>query len=300
MTDSELQQRRKEKWRVNGKPIRALEEARALLESVGMALVYPVRPALPLPTFIGAFTGSDERLPDAQHAFSDPRTREAEELMLRLLREKSAFESNLFGGTSVLVSASLFPYFYSLLSAQDKKGTSRGDKLSQLAHDTFRILEQKGPVGKQQLRTLLGGDPSTAALDRALAELWSRLKITRVGHSPEEGAVWDTFARWAPKQVKEGSSLSTAEALSAMISKYLETSIAAEESEIQAVFSSLAARSRIKEATNALLATREFSFVHVGARTLIQVTPPRVAPAPRGPTTPRRALSPRPASRKGA
>jgi hypothetical protein len=136
-------------------------------------------------------------------------------------------------------------------------------------------------VGKQQLRTLLQGDISTAALDRALAELWSRLKITRVGHEPEEGAVWDTFARWAPKQVKEGAALSTAEALSAVLSRYLDAAVAAEQSEIEDVLSHLAPRSRIKESVNALLAARELSFLHIGSRNLVQITPARTDTRPR-------------------
>src|SRR4051812_1637815 len=258
MTDLELQQQRKAKWRVSdaGRAVRTIEDARAFLEEVGMCLVYPLRPAVPLPTWIGAYVGSEDRLPDARHAYNDPRAREAEELMVRLLREKSAFESNPPGETNLLVAASLFPYFYALVTAQEKKGTTKGEKLSPLAVDAFKVIEQKGPVGKQQLRTLLKGEPSPAALDRAQAELWSRLKITRVGYSENEGALWDTFARWAPKQVREGASLSTAEALSAVLSKYLDAAVAAEQDELERVLSWLAPRSRIKESVNALLAAR--------------------------------------------
>lgn len=275
MTDLELQQQRKAKWRVDGKAVRTIEDARAWLDEVGMCLAYPLRPALALPTWIGAYTGSGERLPDARHAFSDARAREAEELMVRLLREKTAFESNLLGETNLLVAASLFPYFYALVVAQEKKGTAKGEKLSPLAHDVLNVIQQKGPVGKQQLRALLKGELSLAALDRALSELWSRLKITRVGYSEGEGALWDTFARWAPKPLKEGASLSTGEALSAVLSKYLDAAIAAEQGEIEDVLSHLAPRSRIKEAVNALLAARELAFLRVGARTLVQIAPVR-------------------------
>lgn len=281
MTDLELQQQRKAKWRVDGRAVRTLEDARVFVEEVGMCLAYPVRPALPLPTWIGAYTGSDERLPDAKHAFNDPRAREAEELMVRLLREKAAFESNLMGESTLLVSASLFPYFYALVAAQEKKGTSKGEKLSQLALDVLKVVQQKGAVGKQQLRALLKGEPSPAALDRALAELWSRLKITRVGYNEREGALWDTFARWAPAAVKEGAGLSTGEALSAVLSKYLDMAIAAEPEELENVLSPLAPRSRIKEAVNALLAARELSFAHAGPRTLVQITPARSEQPPR-------------------
>ena len=70
MTDLELQQLRREKWRLDGKPIRTIEQARAFLEDVGFCLMYPQRPPLLVPTFIGAFVGSDDRLPGWQHAFT--------------------------------------------------------------------------------------------------------------------------------------------------------------------------------------------------------------------------------------
>src|SRR5580692_12069269 len=97
MTDLELQQLRREKWRLEGgKAIRTIEQARAFLEDVGFCLMYPQRPALLVPTFIGAFAGSEDRLPEWQHAFKDPRAAQATELMVRLLREKTVFEANLF------------------------------------------------------------------------------------------------------------------------------------------------------------------------------------------------------------
>ena len=96
MTEQDLQQLRREKWRLDGKPIRTIEQARAFVEEVGFCLMYPVRPTMPVPTFIGAFVGSDNRLPTWQHAYSDPRAAEATELMVRLLRERSAYEANLF------------------------------------------------------------------------------------------------------------------------------------------------------------------------------------------------------------
>src|SRR5208337_5683650 len=95
MTDQELQQLRREKWRLDGKPVRTIEAARAFLEDAGFCLMYPQRPPLLVPTFIGAFVGSGDRLPEWQQAFKDPRAAEATELMVRMLRERSAFEANL-------------------------------------------------------------------------------------------------------------------------------------------------------------------------------------------------------------
>src|ERR1700756_3965309 len=96
MIEQELQLLRREKWRLDGKPIRTIEQARAFLDEVGFCLMYPKRPALLVPTFIGAFVGSEDRLPGWQHAFQDPRAGQATELMVRMLREKTAFGANLF------------------------------------------------------------------------------------------------------------------------------------------------------------------------------------------------------------
>ena len=63
------------------------------------------------------------------------------------------------------------------------------------------------------------------------------------------------------------------EAISALLSKYLEAAIAATQEEMEQFFSYLVPRSKIREATNALLAARELNFVTVGARSLIQMTP---------------------------
>src|SRR5437660_11780336 len=116
MTEQELDQLRREKWRLNGNPVRTLDEARAFIESVGFCLMYPLRPTLLLPTFIGAWSGSGERLPTQQHAFADPRAKDATDLMVRLLRDRSAYEGNLFDENNAFLLAALnFPYFNDII-----------------------------------------------------------------------------------------------------------------------------------------------------------------------------------------
>jgi uncharacterized protein YcaQ len=284
MTEQELTQLRREKWRLDATPIRTIEQARAFLEDVGFCLVYPQRPLLLLPTFVGAFVGSDNRLPDWQHAFADPRAAEATELMVRLLRERSAFEANLFDeNNAFLVAASVFPYFYALVGERNPKQAPKPgtrSPYSQLACDAFTLIQRDGPISKQNLRERLGGGLSTAALDKALAELWSRLRITRVDYRLSEGSVWDLLYRWAPDAVKEGVALSMQEALSALLSKYLDSVIAVEQTELEAFFGNFIARSKVKDAVNALLAARELSFVHVSGKSMLHITPVKAAAAP--------------------
>ena len=292
MTDLELQQLRREKWRLDGKAIRTIEEARAFLEDVGLCLMYPQRPPLLVPTFIGAFVGSDDRLPGWQHAFKDPRAAAATELMVRLLRERTAFEANLGEeNNGFLVSASVFPYFYALTGERNPKQVPKAGSrspYSALACDAFALIQREGAMSKQKLQEQLGGSVSLPALDGALAELWSKLRITRVDYKASEGSVWDLLYRWAPEAVKEGVGLSVPEALSALVSKYLDCVIAVEQAELEVFFGNFIARSKVKEAVNVLLAARELSFVHVSGRSMLQITPEKVAVAP-APLPPRRA-----------
>jgi len=265
--------------------VRTFDDARSFLESVGFCMMYPMRQQALLPTFIGAWAGSDQQLPDWQHAFADPRAQEATELMVRLLRDRAAYEANRFDeNNAFLIAPSIFPYFYALVGDRNPKLAPKPkphSEYSQLACDAFELIQRDGPISKQKMRDELGGSVSFTALDHALGELWSRLRITRVDYNPDEGAFWDVLFRWSPDAVREGINLSVGESLSALISKYLDCVVAADQQELESFFGNFVPRSRVKEAVNALLAARELSFIRVGNRSLIQVTAAKVESAPR-------------------
>ncbi len=220
-----------------------------------------------------------------QHVFEDPRAKEATDLMVRSLRDKSSYEAPLFDeNNAFLVAASVFPYFYALVGERNPKQPPKGNSsggYSPLACDAFEVIRRRGPISKAKLGETLGGSVSVSGLDRALGELWAKLRITRVDYTAEEGSVWDELSRWAPDAVHEGISLSVAEALSAVISKYLGCVVAADQAEVETFFANFVPRSRVKEAINALLSAREVSFIHVGKPSLLQVTPPKQAFVPR-------------------
>jgi DNA glycosylase AlkZ-like len=275
MTHDELQELRREKWRVKGNPIRTLEDGRAFMDSAGFALMYPLQSPVPVPTFIGAFTGSGEGLPTWHKAFADPRAKDATELMVRLLRDRSAYEANLFGEANFLVSASVFPYFYGLVGDRNprtmpKPGTR--SEYSPLARDVFNAINKHGAMSKTQLQDRLGGALSDSALDRALNDLWTKLRITRVDYRPEEGTFWDVLYRWSPEAVRQGIEVSIPEALSALVSKYVEAMVAVEASEVEDFFAHMVSRAKVRDAINALLAAREISLTHVGNRSMLQIT----------------------------
>jgi len=278
MTDTELIQLRRDKWRLNGNAVRTLEDARSFIESVGLCLMLPQPPSktLMVPTFVGAFLGSDEKLPAPRQALTDPGAREATELMVSLLRDKSAYEANLGDeNNALLLSSSVFPYFYTLAGERNPKQAPKPgprSPYSELACDTYNIIQRKGPISKSKLLQEIGKGISVPALDKSLSELWSKLRITRVDYHQREGASWDVLQRWAPEAVAEGINCSVNTALSALLSKYLDCVMAADLPELEAFFGNFVARSKVREAVNALLAAREFSFTSVGHKSMIQVT----------------------------
>src|SRR5262249_60946775 len=99
-----------------------------------------------------------------------------------------------------------------------------------------------------------------------------------------EGTFWDVLYRWAPEAVKEGINISAPEAISALVSKYLEAVVAAGQEDLEQLFSRLTSRSKVREAINALLARRELAWMPAGTKTLLRLTP---APEARS-TVPRR------------
>jgi predicted transcriptional regulator len=278
MTEQELEQQRAANWRIDGNAVHTVEEARKFVEAVGFCLMYPERTLPRVPSFMGAFAGTAAGLPQAKNAFADPRAQQATDLMVRLLRERSAFEMTVLGENTLTVSAAAFPFFYGLVGDRTPKSLpqkkAQGAAVSELSAKVFEALQKHGPLTNTQLQEHVGRETSQAALDRALTELWSILKITRVDYNSRAGASWDVLYRWAPEPIKEGINISVPEAVTALVSKYLETAIAVEQEDIEQFFSHLTSRSKVREAIGALLQARELSFTTIGPKSLIRLTPP--------------------------
>ena len=277
----DLQQQRAVKWRTDGQhPVRTLEDAQAFLDSVGFCLFYPQRPAVTAPTFIGAVLGTADDLPGAARALVDPRTIDARALVLRLLDQRLAFEVPFGESGSLLVSPAEFPYFYSLIGERNPKSVPpegvRGEK-ALLSH-TFRLLQQS-PSTEAELLEKLGKAISESALLRALHGLWEKLRIARVDVFSPGSPKWDVLYRVAPQPVNRGAHLSHAEALSALLGRYLETVIAADLKEIENFFGHITARSRAGEVIRALTAAREIESVKIGHASMLRLVPrdPEVA-----------------------
>jgi len=278
MTEQELQQRRRARWRVDGaRPVETIDAAAEFIAEMGLCLEFPVKPWVVAPTWMGACAGTEADLPLAAQAFRDPRLPRARELKTRLLRQRTAFEVRYQGETNLLLSAEMFPFFYPLagdrIPAREAASLGEKDKTSQLARDTFAVVQRKGPISARRLQTELGGEVSESSLAHALHQMWARLRVTRVDEGEDEGATWDVLHRWAPEAVEQGAAMSVPQGLSALVSKYLDAVVAAEAAEIESFFAPMVARARVRETVNALLAARQFSLIPAGRHTLVQNTP---------------------------
>src|SRR5205807_2873905 len=105
-----------------------------------------------VPHFICRFGGFGGSLPYGQHCFGGPRTGPATELMVRLLRERSAYEINFLPDTSLLVSAPLLPFFYTLVGDRNAHAPPRMKalvtKISPLSLSIFEAIEKRGALSK--------------------------------------------------------------------------------------------------------------------------------------------------------
>jgi len=314
MTDQELVEARQRRWRIDSpeRGLRTIDDARGFLNQVGFCLLYPVLPPVLSPTWMGAWLGSERGLPLRRQALVDPRVKVPTELFVRMLREKSAFEAP-FGeaDTTLVISKAEFPYLYALLGDKNPKRLPESGlrQERQLQRVAFEAIQKKGPIPKRKLLEYMRKESSEAALDRALQALWSEMRIARVDYGEEDGLVWDVIYRWAPDAVKASLAYSRGEALSALISRYLETTIAAGQREIEDFFGHFAAKSKVTEVIKALINAREFQFITVGERTLVHLRPevePVEKSEPRPPRPPRpqrpvkRSFRPGPGARPGS
>src|SRR3954465_191063 len=277
--EQDIKKERAQMWHTaeNTQPLRTLDDAREFLNGIGFCLAFTVHPPLLAPSFIGAYAGSEEKLPTAKQAFADEHARAATEKIVRLLSEKSAFEVAFGEDASLLVSAAEFPYFYALIGDRNPKvAPSPGLRNEQaLTTHTFETIDQNGPIDEDGMRRKLGREISRNAIEKVLHALWSKLRITRVDAGLENGEpvepVWDLMHRFAPQMVNRGKQISAAEALSALISKYLETVIVAQQKDVEYFFGRLVPRSKVTEVCKALLSAQEFTYVQVSGKTMLRL-----------------------------
>lgn len=277
LTSEQLQNARAERWRQSSNPILTAEDAQAWLDGVGFCLFLPrrVQFSVPAPSFVEAVVGSPSDAP-AREAVEN-----ASSLLHRLVTDGSVAPLNLFGhatfGNGVagasdqpdfLVARSALPYVFSLIGGRNWK-SGPGAKVSPLVLEIWKQLDGAGAQTAAEIQSALGRELTEAAALRGLVELWHGLRAIPV--SDGGTTRWElTQARFAAEMTASQKVAQTT-ALSALVSLYLESAVAASSEEIETFLSPLTSRSRVREVVNGLSATRQLGLVSIGAQPLMHV-----------------------------
>jgi 23S rRNA pseudouridine2605 synthase len=269
LTTEQLQAARAEKWRQKANPLLTAEDADTWVESTGVGLFLPRKTQLqaPAPSFVEATIGETNPTPPPaaiQNAF---------DLATRLFAAEKATPLNLLGGVSeqpdFLVSPEALPYIFAMRGDRDWKRGPR-DKSSPLVVDTWKVLKREGALTVSELQGQLGREVTEAAVLRSLSELWAAMRVLPV-YSAGEATAWELFESRHQKAMQTGGGMAQATALSALVSLYLDSAIAATTEEIETFLSPLASRSRIGEVVRGLAATRQLLTISLGPQTLLYI-----------------------------
>ncbi|MDR5726696.1 MAG: hypothetical protein RB191_04415 [Terriglobia bacterium] len=269
MNAEQLNSARLARWSQNGEARLTLEAATEWLDEIGFCPYMPMglTGGAPAPSFLEAVVGRPAQTPS-----SGERSR-ALELLARLIENSAVVPlklgSSLGEQPDFVCSPDTLRYIYALRGDRNFKTgplTVGNEKVTPLSLHCWQAIEQQGPLDVAALQPILGRDITEAAISRALQELWSGMYIFPALRAGGEPAQWELLFRRFPKPVAAGASTGHAEAQSAMISLYLQASVAAREEEILAFLSPLAPQSKLREVIRGLGSMRQLDILDIVGR----------------------------------
>lgn len=276
-TLAQLQETRLKRWHQTGEALLTFENVRSWLNAAGLVLFVPrAQIAAPAPSMAEAVLGSTNASPTLQE------TAEARSLLARMISEGIAVPLNLLGtqGGAVgetpdfVASAAVFSYIFTLRGDKGWKqppSTSGPNKVSQLAVHAYEILAKSGSRSASDLTQELGSGVTEAAVLRALAELWTHLRVLPMPQQDGRATLWELTSTRYIKQIKAGANAGQPSALSALISLYLGQVAVATEDDVEVFLSPLAPRSRVRDVIHALTAARQLDTVAIEGRTMVHL-----------------------------
>lgn len=245
------------------------DEATAWLEDLGLCLFLPRHAQLPAPapSFVEAVHGAASAAPPGAAL------EHASEFTSRLVDERRIIPLNLLGTYSeqadFLITPEVLPWV-AAVRGDRQWSTMPVGRTSPLVVRTWQVLDQEGEATAVQLRALLGRELTEAAVLRALIELWTTVRAMPV-YKAGEPARWTLLKHRFPTQLATAANTGQGTALSALLSIYLRSAVAATAEEAEIFLSPLTARSRIREVIHGMMAARQFGSMSVGSQTLLFV-----------------------------
>jgi hypothetical protein len=262
LTTDQLNQARAEAWHQVGNPLLTAEDAGAWLRETGVCLFLPrTQPfATAAPSFVEAVLGASEATPSPEAIEAATR------LLDRLCAAGDAVPLNLLGTPGeqpdFLATVETLPFLFALIGDKEWKRGPRG-KSSPLVIEVWKLLDREGPLTTIEVKEKMGRQLTEAAALRALTDLWSHLRVEPVLNAGSP-ASWQLLERGRQKQMQAGSTMSQAVALSALVSLYLQSSVAASGDEVELFLSPLASRSKVRDVVKGLTATRQLGTLNLG------------------------------------
>jgi 23S rRNA pseudouridine2605 synthase len=299
LNQQQLQVARAALWR-HSNPLVTFDDAAAWLDEIGLCLFLP-RPAqlpAPAPSFAEAVMGTPSAAPPPQAI------RQATELVTRLISAGRAIALNLLGTISdqpdSLITPEVLPWVAAIRGDRQWKSAPAG-RTAPIVVRTWAMLDEHGPRTAVEIRELLGRELTEAAVLRALVELWTTIRAAPT-YADGEPTRWSLLKTNYTPQLTTAANTALPTALSALLSIYLRSAVAATAEEAEIFLSPLTARSRIREVLHGMTAARRFGSLSLGSHTLLFVegslpeTPvgePATEAEPTGQTS-----APRPAPRR--
>ncbi|HUB20048.1 MAG TPA: hypothetical protein VL990_15510 [Acidobacteriaceae bacterium] len=288
MDQKQLQIARAARWRQTAAtdpsaPLRTLDDAAPWIDDIGFCLFLPRHTQLPAPapSFAEACLGKPSLTPPPDAIAI------AAGLLARLIGERRVVPLNLLGAFSehpdFLVTPEVLPWVVAMRGDRQWK-SAPGGRSAPIVLRTFEALDREGELTAVELRERLGHEITEAAALRALIELWTTLRAMPIP-APASPTRWTLLRNRFPAQLATAAGTSQTTALSALLSLYLHSAVAATAEEAEIFLSPLTARSRIREVLHGMMATRQLSSTTVAAQTLLFVegSLPETAPAEPGP-----------------
>ena len=236
---------------------------------MGIALFLPRHTQLPspAPSLVEACQGAPSVTPTAAAIA------QATELLVRLVSERRLVPLNLLGTFSeqpdFLVTPEVLPWVAAVRGDRQWK-TAPGGRSSPIVLRTYEALDREGELTTIQVREKLGHEITEAAALRALMELWSGLRAMPV-YAQGEPTRWTLLRNRFATQLATGANTAQTTALSALVSLYLHSAVAATAEEAEIFLSPLTARSRIREVLHGMTGTRQLGATTVASQTLLFV-----------------------------
>jgi Winged helix DNA-binding domain len=214
--------------------VRTREEAVRFVNQAGVVLLFP-GDNLPLPDLWSAINGHERKLPKHHHDWALGKTWDWKDT---IPARKEAWYGKLIRGKPALVSLNDLPAIYALSSnygeLDDYLEAYADGLLSKEAKEIYEALMSNGPMPTSDLRKAVGmggGGENARRFERAIVELQTGLKIVKSGISDSNRwkycYVYDLLIRWMPSLGERARAYNSRTAMRHLISRYLETSVAA-------------------------------------------------------------------------